>query len=138
MSTDINISAVLEALNNKVDLDLKNSTSNNDWVIETYTDDTTWYRKYKSGWIEQGGVITTTDSYQNHAVSLPVKMLDGNYSVQKTMHGGVNSGTSFAWRALADVESGQNNTDTIVNISTPTSGQCLSVFWEVKGMYKQN
>lgn len=105
-----------------------------DFQAPTAANGYTWYRKYKSGWVEQGGVIITTASYQNHAVSLPVKMLDGNYSVQKTMHGGANSGTSFAWRALADVESGQNNTDTIVNISAPTNSQCLSVFWEVKGM----
>ena len=94
----------------------------------------TWYRKYADGWVEQGGVIATTASYQNHVVPLPIKMRDGNYSVQKTMHGGANSGTSFAWRALADVESGQINTGTIVNISTPTNSQCLSVFWEIKGM----
>ena len=35
MSTDINISAILEALNNKVDIDLHNYTSNNEWEIET-------------------------------------------------------------------------------------------------------
>ena len=26
-----------------------------DYVIESYSSDTYWYRKYKSGWIEQGG-----------------------------------------------------------------------------------
>lgn len=80
MSTDINISAVLEALNNKVDLDLKNSTSNNDWVIETYTDDTTWYRKYKSGWIEQGGLFVLNASWTTTVVTLPVEMANNLYT----------------------------------------------------------
>lgn len=119
-----------EQLNNKVDIGHQVIAFQAPTVENNYT----WYRCYADGWVEQGGTIATTASYENHAVTLPVKMQDGNYFVQKTMHGGANLGTNFAWRALADVESGQTNTDTIVNISTPTSAQCLSVFWEVKGM----
>lgn len=30
-----------------------------DFVVETFKDGYSWYRKYKSGWIEQGGVAAT-------------------------------------------------------------------------------
>lgn len=80
MSTDIDISKILEALNNKVDLDLQNSTSNNDWVIETYTDDTTWYRKYKSGWVEQGGLFALNANWITNVVTLPVEMANNFYT----------------------------------------------------------
>ena len=89
MSTDINISAILEALNNKVDLDLHNSTSNNDWVIETYTDDTTWYRKYKSGWVEQGGLFVLNANWVTVVVTLPVEMANNLYTCV-TMSGYTN------------------------------------------------
>ena len=40
----------------------------------------TWYRKYKSGWVEQGGVFSDIyDSYTTEQVSLPITMLDSNY-----------------------------------------------------------
>lgn len=50
-----------------------------DYVIEsqvpTAENNYTWYRKYKSGWVEQGGIDTT--SY----ITFPVTMLDTNYTV---------------------------------------------------------
>lgn len=76
MTEEVNYSVgqLLEAINNKADLDGSNldNTSfetfinslvdaklgNIDYVIESKLptdDDPTWYRVYKSGWIEQGG-----------------------------------------------------------------------------------
>ena len=47
-----------------------------DYVVETYTDEQgNWYRKYKSGWIEQGGVATS------ETVTLLKPMENANYSV---------------------------------------------------------
>lgn len=55
--------------------------SNADYVIEsqlpTAENNYTWYRKYKSGWVEMGGTIpvhTTT-------INLPVELADTNYCV---------------------------------------------------------
>jgi hypothetical protein len=31
-----------------------------DFVVESYNDGANWYRKYKSGWIEQGGTVIGT------------------------------------------------------------------------------
>jgi hypothetical protein len=41
----------------KAQTDLANVTANVDFVIESWNDENgNWYRKYRSGWIEQGGV----------------------------------------------------------------------------------
>ena len=123
MSTDIDISKILEALNNKVDLDLQNSTSNNDWVIETYTDDTTWYRKYKSGWVEQGGRYTTT---QNISITMPVEMSDTNYSVVLTYE--TDSANNAQYSSVSISTSKTTTSFTIKNAGSILGG------WQVSGM----
>lgn len=60
--------------------------SNADYVVETQLPTTennyTWYRKYKSGWVEIGGVITGSKT-----VTLPIQMQDTNYSILSTCRG---------------------------------------------------
>lgn len=57
-----------------------------DYVIEsqapTAENNYTWYRKYKSGWVEQGGLCT--DALGDGSVTLPVTMADTNYHVSAT------------------------------------------------------
>jgi hypothetical protein len=63
----------------------------NDISLTPYTDDPvvetqlptvdngyTWYRKYKSGWVEQGGFTTA------QTITLPIEMADTNYPIQLT------------------------------------------------------
>ena len=54
-----------------------------DYVIETQlptsSNNYTWYRKYKSGWVEQGGIVIDSSSEGN--VTLPITMADKNYSI---------------------------------------------------------
>ena len=63
---------------NKANSDLSNTPSNIDYVIESQEPTTangyTWYRKYKSGWVEQGG-----QKIGNKTVSLPITMSDASY-----------------------------------------------------------
>ena len=48
------------ALSGKANADLSNCPPNYDYVVEHYNDGAgNWYRKYKSGWLEQGGTYTT-------------------------------------------------------------------------------
>lgn len=58
-----------------------------DRVIETWvaSDNMSWYRKYSSGWIEQGGVVdsVTTGSYTT-VVKLPKPMRNKYYSLSMT------------------------------------------------------
>lgn len=57
--------------------------SDADYVIEsqlpTANNNYTWYRKYKSGWIEQGGLVS--DASGDGSVVLPITMADTNYDI---------------------------------------------------------
>lgn len=97
--TDINIGAITEALNDKSDRDLRNvdNTAGADAIVEyqlpTAENGYTWYRKYKSGWVEQGGVTATNTG--GSSVTLPVTMADTNYSIMATiLNVSSNQGTS--------------------------------------------
>lgn len=71
----------VETLNGKADSDLGNIPANYDYVIEsqmpTAENSYTWYRKYKSGWIEQGGRLI-----QSGSAMLPIEMSNNNYNLQ--------------------------------------------------------
>ena len=83
--SDINIGAITEALNDKTDRNLRNvdTLSKADAVIDyqmpTAANNYTWYRKYKSGWVEQGGVQIGNAVYGKVTVNLPVQMADNTY-----------------------------------------------------------
>lgn len=84
--SDINIDAIADSLNNKVDLpSVATSQDDIDFVIEwqkaTADNDYTWYRKYKSGWVEQGGRSSVTGS---GSATFPIAMTDTNYTASGT------------------------------------------------------
>ena len=85
--SDINIGEILEALTDKMDRDNMNAdiSKTADGVVAfqmpTAENDYTWYRKYTSGWVEQGGVFATVNTnYHTESITLPVAMYDANYS----------------------------------------------------------
>ena len=59
-----------------------------DYVIEkqepTSANNYTWYRKYKSGWVEQGGLATSSTSGTS-TINLPITMADTNYNTNITI-----------------------------------------------------
>lgn len=65
-----------ELFNNKADLNLMNTAANVDFVIEsqdpTADNGYTWYRKYKSGWVEQGGraLVPATNGLSSSSVTV--------------------------------------------------------------------
>lgn len=74
-----------ETLNGKADLDLANVLANIDFVVErqepTAANNYTWYKKYRSGWVEQGGRSSAVNGVgATTSVTLPVAMSDANYS----------------------------------------------------------
>ena len=103
--SDINIGAITEALNDKTDRDMRNvdNTAGADAVIDfqlpTANNGYTWYRKYKSGWVEQGGIYDNGSSVQTKSanITLPITMADSNYTVIETPSRGtvVNTSTSM-------------------------------------------
>lgn len=141
--TNISTGAIIEALNNKCDRDLKNTRFGPvaDVVIEyqnpSADNNYTWYRKYASGWVEQGGYIASTTSTSTIvSVALLVKMADTNYHIQKTTSGGAvgNSGLGLDWISDFPATEMPNKTTTTVNIGILGNAYVLGVYWEVKGM----
>lgn len=58
-----------------------------EWQLPTAQNNYTWYRKYNSGWVEQGGVTPTAiDGIgARQTVTMPVEMSDANYTVYVTI-----------------------------------------------------
>ena len=73
--------------------------ANADYVVEsqlpTAENNYTWYRKYKSGWVEQGGEITTNIN----TVILPVAMANNHYVLIRTQVGSGSQSYYPAWVA---------------------------------------
>lgn len=75
-------SEFMTALGGKANVDLSNVSSNIDYVVESYKNGANWYRVYKSGWIEQGGLVDngTAQMSWNKVVNL-LKPLSTNYTL---------------------------------------------------------
>ena len=68
----------------KAQTDFGNVAENLDFVVETWRSDdgTSWYRKYRSGWVEQFGLIGDVATGWI-TITLPVEMADANYFIGK-------------------------------------------------------
>lgn len=132
---DIDFGQMSEALNDKLDRDGRNvnTVSGADVVIEyqlpTAENNYTWYRLYKSGWIEQGGVASVTD--YGGSVTLPIEMSDTNYTAiaqanKNARQDGANSNCFAIPVSATQITVGSGYSD-----SQPTS-------WIVFGMSEQN
>ena len=130
---DINIGAISEALNNKVDLPTNDSQDGIDFVVDwqnpTADNSHTWYRRYKSGWVEQGGVasIIMNSSGATNNITLPIEMADANYAVSALLAG------AFGNRQLASRLS-LNRTTYVCILAYCASTETQSCYWQVSGM----
>ena len=68
----------------KADLELKNVAKNIDFVIESWNAGSNWYRKYRSGWIEQGGNATINTTATTTNFNIPFAGDYTNISLQLT------------------------------------------------------
>lgn len=97
-----------QALVSKADADLQNIPSSYDFVIESGTDENgNWYRKYKSGWLEQGGYSVGITSA---TVTFPRAFATSSPTVNITNRSGVAyvkaiSATQFTWQDIEHAES---------------------------------
>lgn len=88
MTDNIDVGQLSEAINDKMDRDANNAEDalRADYVIDyqapTADNNYTWYRLYRSGWVEQGGRIIET-SYANvtSTVVYLKEMDDTNYNM---------------------------------------------------------
>lgn len=118
-----------ELFNGKADSDLKNIPANYDYVVDsqlpTAENGYIWYRKYKSGWVEQGGV----SSGLNAVVTLPVEMADTNYSLVCSGVYATRTNTGGAsWSGV----SGDRTSTTTITLGQAAGFETMS--WQVSGM----
>lgn len=66
-----------------------------DYVVEsqlpTPENNYTWYRKYKSGWIEQGGTLTTYPASEETTITFLVPFADDKYYANRTLNYAVSN-----------------------------------------------
>lgn len=122
----VNTGVILEALNNKTDRNMRNidTGAKADSVIDyqepTAENGYTWYRKYASGWVEQGGLAE-----RNTVVTLPIEMTDTNYVTVLTGNATTNNYYSYGVNAIT-------KTPTSFTIKTESSSVALTG-WQVSG-----
>lgn len=115
--------------NGKADTDFGN-TSMIDYVIEkqdpTALNGYTWYRKYQSGWVEQGGRVSGSNTAAT--INFPIAMADGNYYINGHVYGNTDQNTNW-------IKFGTRNTTgtTYVTGYGANNLWALTTVWEVKG-----
>lgn len=135
--TDINIGAISEALNNKVDLPTPSTPQDAvDYVVEkqdpTSANGYTWYRKYKSGWVEQGGRFSSTVTNSFNTITLPVAMRDTNYVAFSSNLTGYETGTGSSHAYVMEKAASINNlTTTTIGVFSQNTGR--DFIWQVSG-----
>lgn len=129
--SDINIGAISEALNNKVDLPTPIVPQDAvDYVIAmqspTADNNYTWYRKYKSGWVEQGGQLNTL-STTAQTITLPIVMADTSYYANANYAG--TTSTTSPYSIWVD-----GVTATTIRVRGTNSSAVNACKWQVCGM----
>ena len=83
----------------KADTDLGNIPTNYDYVVEsqlpTADNGYTWYRKYKSGWVEQGAINVEIGT-AIYTFNFPIIMANTNYAVMTSVSDVLNTTTMTA------------------------------------------
>ena len=104
--------------------------ANSDYVIErqepTAENGYTWYRLYKSGWVEQGGIIANLTDMAR--IVFPIIMADVNYTILAGQY--VDNTNSQYWYVRQDI--GVNG----VSIKA-SGGTITAAYWSVSGMSAQ-
>ncbi len=109
--------------------------NNYDFVIEsqapTAENNYTWYRKYKSGWVEQGQKIKNISFNTVTSVTLPITMANTNYYTNASpAH--ITENTLFS--SESTVSALAKTTSTIIIGQWNPASASMQICWEVKGM----
>lgn len=129
----ITATSALQQIANKVD------RSEADYVVETYQNGTEWYRVYKSGWVEQGGVVKKGSSLGNgdswdRTITFLKPFENTNYSI-KVIAGFGTSGDSVAGQEVKYKSKTENSIIiSLYNRNSSTDMDAnIEMTWEVKG-----
>ena len=137
--TDINTGAILEALNDKEDRNLRNTDTGSgaDVVIEhqvpTADNNYTWYDKYKSGKVVQGGKYDKGSLSNDFSttITLPVEMADENYTALATAS---RNTANFANRNGTTTICIQSTTQIGIGYYGASGNTMQYINWRVEGM----
>ena len=107
-----------------------------DYVIETQLptaeNNYTWYRKYRSGWVEQGGYCSGSGSWGSTQVILPVPMANAYYTL--TVSGDTPASSDYTNNTAATVR-GCTRSSTTGRTSTSFYVQSNNIVsWQVSGI----
>lgn len=139
MTDNIDVGQLSEAINDKMDRDANNAEDalRADYVIDyqapTAENNYTWYRLYKSGWVEQGGRINHTSSDISTTITFLKEMEDTNYSFVRSPKFVANANCFPSY----SVGCSGTMTTTGVTVYIEDNGVVLFSMWEVKGMSAQ-
>lgn len=105
-----------------------------DYVVEsqlpTAANNYTWYRKYKSGWVEQGGLnhtISLNSNGYNNMIDLPITMADTQYFALAILSG------AYGNRTIGHVPSNSTTTQVCIGGYASQAGTS-AINWQVSGM----
>ena len=126
--------------------ELKDELQSMDYVIDSWiaANNSMWYRKYKSGWIEQGGITPETSTPLgtgtpvNQLITLPVPMKDSSYldgGVQLTARRRIS-----VYVTNTTIYSQQRSSPTVLAIyvgATANTSDLRRTSWWVRGMSAQ-
>lgn len=121
-------------------LHVHDGTKKGGWMIDTLVafqapssaNNWTWYRKYASGWVEQGGRQNGTLSGNVFSITLPVPMANGAYCVSLLPALGSADTGNYYCRAIDSSTGTQMKYFVFLNGSVTTFNPL--VIWQVSGM----
>lgn len=93
----------------------------------------TWYRKYRDGWVEQGGIATTNGSNAT-PITLPVEMVDENYRPFIQGRTSVDGYDYAQWQVMPVSTATSTQTSTRFYAQANITGYNLNFGWRVEGM----
>lgn len=129
MSDQIDVNELSNAIQEKMDLDMGNLPQNIDFVVDsqmpTASNNYKWYRLYKSGWVEQGGIQLASSS----AATLPVEMADTNYTVLVSCSWETSTSSGTRGNCIYD--------KTTTGFKGQVDNNSGTLNWEAKGMSAQ-
>lgn len=104
-----------------------------DFQAPTAQNNYTWYRKYKSGWVEQGGHYTHNNVEGTVTTTLAVEMADTHYNLQITKELGTAADSNTDYQYISSYVN-NSKTTTSFQVRMPTANRLNGYDWQVSGM----
>ena len=108
------------------------------YQLPTAENNYTWYRKYASGCVEQGGIWTGSwvvgnGSTGTQSITIPVEMADTNYYINVDLSNGISTSGDQIWTFHAT--QGLTTTNFSVVAGGYNNSRTITRFvWQIKGM----